>query len=210
MARSADVGTADEVVEIDVFTVGSDGALVPLDPGVGGEDDEPLLDVWATGVETLGPLRDFRARPGHRLGPAIGRSRRRGHHEEIAQPVGVRPYTATEVVLSGDLFVEPIPSLEVDGASRTLEGDSVRWKAFLRTGPLGRRRTATLYLHPSPSANLSVIELIPSKRRRIQTQRFVRAGVIAVDVLGRRLRCLATERFSTPGVAAGSAAPLLA
>lgn len=176
-----------DVEELHVFAVGVDGELVSIDPTDHQSTDPGQIDLRAAGTEALGHLRELRAKPGYRLGPTTDRSDRRGHHEEVAQPVFVKPRHATQVALTGALFAEPLPGLDVDVDSRTQEGDSLRWAVRVRTGRFRRRREAALSMHPSPSANLSVIELIPKKPERFQTGRFVQAGVLAVDTLGNRL-----------------------
>ena len=197
MAREVNKSNPIDVVELDVFTIGPDGELLPIDPTARDGFDEESFDSRAAGHGVLGRLSELRAQPGHRLGVVVDRVHRRGDFEEIVQPVAVLPGTAKAVVIAGELFAEPIPSLEVDAASRKFKGDSIIWHASVRTGLLSRRRTAALHLHPAPSANLSIIELIPSKRRWFRTRRFVRTGVAAVDLLGSRLRCLAANRPPT-------------
>ncbi len=187
-----------DAVELDVFTIGPDGELLPIRPTAsGGADAEPHHNrAAANGV--ISRLGELRAQPGHRLGVVVDRAQRRGDFEEIMQPLAVRPGAARAVVVTGELFAEPIPSLEVNTASRVFDGDSITWNASVRTGLFSRPRAAALHLHPSPSANLSIIELIPSKRRRFHTHRFVSTGVVAVDILGSRLRRLAAESAPTP------------
>ena len=192
MAQSVSDSGPTGVVEIDVFTIGPHGELLPIDATDGRGVDEESFRVRDESSGVLGRLSELRAQPGHRLGVAVDRVRR-GDHEEIVQPVAVLPGAAREVVMAGELFAEPIPSLDVDAASRTFEGDSITWRASVRTGVFSRRRAAALYLHPTPSANLSVIELIPSKRRWFYTGGFVGAGVVAVDALGSRLQRLAAD-----------------
>ncbi len=187
-----------DVVELDVFTIGRDGELLPIDPTASGGAAAESYHHRAAGNSVISRLGELRAQPGHRLGVVVDRGQRRGDFEEIMQPLAVRPGAAKAVVVTGELFAEPIPSLEVDTASRVFHGDSITWSASVRTGLFSRRRAAALHLHPAPSANLSIIELIPSKRRRFHTNRFVSAGVIAVDLLGSRLRRLAAESALTP------------
>ena len=76
------------------------------------------------------------------------------------------------------------------------------WKASVHTGRFRRRRPAELTVHPSPSSNLTVLELIPDRPRRFRTKRFVHTGVEAVDLLGRRLsRAARTLADSGAGLA---------
>ena len=176
-----------EMAEVlDVFVLADDGSLAPLHPS---GDDDPL-DVRGLSADVIEALREVRARPGYRLGaaaPVTDKAARRGDREEILQPVLVRPAAAHRVVGDGRLFDAPIPALEIDIGSARRDGDSYTWKASLRSSRLARGRSAALHLHPSPSANLSVLELIPAHRRRFARKRFVRRGVAAVDAIGRRL-----------------------
>ena len=198
MAQSVSDSDPTGVVEIDVFTIGPHGELLPIDASDGRGADDESLDGRDEGKGVLGRLSELRAQPGHRLGLVVDRVRRRGDYEEVVQPVAVLPGAARAVVIAGELFAEPIRSLDVDTASRTFEGDSITWRVSVRTGVFSRRRTAALCLHPTPSANLSVIELIPSKRRWFYTGRFVAAGVVAVDVVGSRLQRLAADAQRLP------------
>ena len=133
MAQSVSDRFPTGVVEIDVFTVGPHGELLPIDATDGRGVDEESFRVRDESSGVLGRLSELRAQPGHRLGVAVDRVRR-GDHEEIVQPVAVLPGAAREVVMAGELFAEPIPSLDVDAASRTFEGDSITWRASVRTG----------------------------------------------------------------------------
>ncbi len=187
-------GSLLDVGVLDVFDVGVDGSLVP----VGNSTANDPSDARALTTEVIEALREVRARPGYRLGAGTDRLARQGRKEEISQPVLVRPGAAQRVINRGELFDEPIPALDVDPDSRVCDGDSYTWNATLRSGRFARR-SACLYLHPTPSANVSILELIPSGRRRLARRRFVRRGVRAVDTLGRRLRRLSVSDAAAQG-----------
>ncbi len=192
MAWSADEGALDDVPALDVFAVGRDGDLVPVGPA---HDPEPPLDLVAVGTDAINQLREVRATPGPRPGVVTrNRVERRGEIEDVVQPVLVRPGAVRRVLAAGDLFHEPIPGLEVDLESRQIHGDEVAWKATLGRRRFRRGRRASLTLYPTPSANLSVIELIPARHRRFRTRQFVEAGVPVVETVGRRLRRLSRRR----------------
>lgn len=193
-----DVCDLPDVEVIDVFVVDEAGSLVPLGSERDSDGDLPTLDLRALGDDVVRQLREFRAAPGVRPGVQLGTVVRAGHREEICQPVFVPPVAAHHIFLSDVLFADR-SCLDVDVASRTISGDSVTWQATVRTGRFRRPRAAELCVHPSPSSNLTVLELIPDRPRRFRTKQFVGAGVEAVDNLGRRLSRIARSVAETGG-----------
>jgi len=176
---------SEELPTIEMFAIGSDGE--PIGPEA--PPTAAASDVW----EQMGPVvepghepRHFRAKSGSRLGTDEGRVARRRSPEDVVQPSSIRPSAAERAILEGSLFTEPLPQLEVDQRSLVLDNFGATWKTTLHTGFL-RRRHARLRIYPSPSRNLTVIALIPTRRRRTHGERFVRNGVSAIQTLSRRL-----------------------
>ena len=136
--------------------------------------------------------REFRASPGPRLGAGAGSARRRGGAEEIQTPVAVRPDLALPLASSGAVLDADIGAISVDVTTVSAESSSsgigrVSCSVRVRTGSVMRRR-ASLRIRPSPSNNVTIIELVPDRAPWFRTGAFVRAGVPAVRELGDRLR----------------------
>jgi hypothetical protein len=168
--------------EIVVWTVGPDGR--PIEPEPPRPTEEVLLETART---VVGHLQERSATPGFRPGGHHDRPTRLGDRGEVIQSLLIRPAATTRIVGRGDLFEPPLPRLRIDEAMVERSGSGFAWPATVRTGLFSRTR-ATLSIHPSPSTNLTVLELLPRRMRRWQSRSFVRAGVIAVDQLGDRLR----------------------
>ena len=79
-----------------------------------------------------------------------------------------------------------LPSPKSTGRRETMYG------ARLRMPILGRRRV-TLRVYPTPSTNLTVIEMLPKRRWMPQTRRYLHAGVPAVTTLMRSFSREAAE-----------------
>lgn len=172
---------------IDVFVVDASGGLSPYDPAADPANEEPLLDLKAISVDAVRQLREIRATTGQRPGVLTAGAARDGHREEIFQPVFVPPLAARDIFLTDALFGAGNPRMDIDRSSRRDLGDTLTWRVKVHIGRWRRSRPALLYFHPSPSANLTVLELIPDRPRRFRTKHFIRVGVIAIDTLGLRL-----------------------
>lgn len=170
--------------EIVVYVPGPDGEPVELpEPPTAGES----LRVLGSRVGTrLEHVRDVHAATGQRLGPVTDRPDRRGASEEVLVPLLLDPARAAEAVLDGSLFESPLGQLWVIPESMCSDHRGLSWEARVRTG-LFTRRAATLRLYPSPSANVTVLELIPDRPRLVRTRAFVRVGVGAMRELALRL-----------------------
>ena len=191
MARPRHPGVDDEGHDVVVYATGSTVAVAP-------DDREPTAETAvtdqfrraATAVqEGFEHARQFHARPGPRLGaaPTSVVSNREGLSSDIVRPVLVDPRLATDLAVSGELFAEPIPKLRIEGRRLEAEPANLVWTASLRTGRM-RRRAANLHVTASPSFNVTVLELIPSSRRRRGARAFLRVGLPAVEELVRRLQ----------------------
>ncbi len=185
---------------VEVFGVGPDGALVPA--------TQSELRQWST-AEVAGALRssvEVRAKAGHRPGGYADRAdspvghgstvARRGSVEDVVAPVYVAPATASRILHSGEPFDTPVPGLNVDLASLAVGDQGSSWKATVRYGRFGRTRQARLRAYPSPSANLTVLELVPTRQSIVMTTAFVRIGVPAIATLGSRI--LASAKHGNP------------
>ena len=188
-----------EQASVRVVLVDEDGTdLVAYEPPEPTDVVEVLRDTGHRLGTAVEHARDFRASPGPRLGADAGNSdrlRRRGASEEVQAPVALRPRTALQLASSGTVLDRDIGAMSVDTSSVDAESGAggvgrLSWTVSVRTGHLTRRR-ASLRLRPSPSNNLTIIELIPKRAPWFRTQAFVRAGVPAVRELGDRLRTAA-------------------
>lgn len=157
----------------------------PLDAD-GPELGDVLATVGAWVAERVDDAPELKAAAGPRLGPAQERSKRSGSVEEVCAPVPIRPRIAHQAIRQRDVFNDVRRIIDIDVDSFENQGNWCSWLASVRTGPL-RRRDATLRIGPSPSGNLTVLQLMPQETRRIYTRAFVRAGVQAVDEIGRSL-----------------------
>ena len=203
---------ADKPNPVEVFGVRSDGELIPLRPGSppgdgapSGGDNQP-----ADGERTwiLGPLSDATDHAGRRSGPPLrhgpktvrpggtgDRPTRGGGREDVVAPVHVLPGPASRALHSGDLFDDPLPGVTVDVRSLEVGANGSSWNATVTCGLLRRRaRPATLRAYPSPSANLTVLELVPRRSTLLHTRSFIRTGVPAIAALGSRINRAAGNR----------------
>lgn len=176
---------SDDLPVIDVFRVGPNGALLES------QDELPTAsDIWRqlghSTTETLDHARQLQARKGQRLGPA--RRERRGDREDVVHTTLADPGRVARAILARDPFAEGLPYLRVHPGTLSVDRHGMRWRVALGRGAARRGRNATLRIHPTPSANVTVIELIPDRPKLLQTRSFVRRGVIAAEALGRRLR----------------------
>jgi hypothetical protein len=133
--------------------------------------------------------RDFRAHPGRRPGAVTRARRRQGGATDIVRPVLIDPFTACRLALSGELFAAPVEHLEIEHHGRDPEL-YLLWEARV-TSDHGRGVPASLHLLASPSMVVTVLELVPRRRLRWASDRFVRDGVTAIEQLAHRLESCA-------------------
>ncbi len=147
----------------------------------------------------------YQAARGPRLGPVVDSASRRGSSEDVVTPVLVPPGLALAESVTETALASPVGPLTVDASPATAPRESEltprSWPARLRTGVVGRR-SAILRLRPSPSLNLTIIELVPTRAPWFRSKSFVRAGVPAIAELAARIRAgaVATESAKTPTV----------
>lgn len=196
--------------ELEVFATGSTVAVAPhaaagqfgpggIRPELGNGDAATLTDRLRHGGELVRDgveqAREFRARPGHRPGaaPVLASTAgsRTGGLTDIVRPVLVSPRFAGEFAVSGGLFDEPIPHLSISHRRDATGKRFLMWDGELDTG--GDSRRVTFHLLASPSMLVTVLELVPRRRLRVQRRQFVSAGVAAVEVIAHRL-----ERAARP------------
>lgn len=169
---------------VEVFGVGPDGELIEIrsraDRAWNGNTSDH------DGPEQVLPT--YRARPGLRPGGYEDRMGRSGGQEDVMTPVAVLPGIASRALHSGVLFERPIPGLSVDQESLEADARGSTWKATVECGRFRRRpRKATLRAYPTPSLNLTILELVPTRPRLIHTRSFVTVGVEAIVTLSERL-----------------------
>jgi hypothetical protein len=169
--------------------IGDDGE--PVAPPQPTETDaaEALSDIGHWLAHRIDVARDVKAAPGPRLGPEVDQTRRTGSAEEVVAPVLIRPQVAVTAVRRGEVADDHVGGMRIQHDSIQTNGTSCTWQATLRTG-LFRERKATLRISPSPSGNVTVLQLVPRSPRRIRTRSFVEAGVPAIQELSEQLsRC---------------------
>lgn len=170
---------------IEVFPT---GPTLSRAPSPAAPTDEPTSDDRPVDEQPSdGPHghRSYHARPGHRPGTTPGTtSARAGGGSDIVRPLLVAPATASRIVLSGEVFVLPVPHLRID--TDHADARFLVWTATI-VGDQLRPIPATLHLLGSPSMVVSVLELVPARRLRWGRERFVRYGVEAVDELAHRI-----------------------
>ncbi len=184
VAAAAVPGPHDELPEVEVFVPGPDGE--PLEVAEAAGAQEVLRELGTSLTQGLHQLGELHAAQGTRLGSSVDRATRDGSREDVMTPLLLDPSRAFAAIGHGTMFDPPLPLVDIDSASLEVDSRGVSWRAVVRTGRY-RRRPATLRLYSSPSANLTVVELVPDKPRWIWTWSFVRAGVAAVDELADRL-----------------------
>jgi len=170
--------------EIDVFATGATHAVAT--------DSTVLPDLLRRSGSTVrvsyAHARDFHARAGHRPGtPLATVSPRRTGTADIVRPVLVNPIDACDVAVSGRLFDDRVPGLDIE--RHLADADGARylvWNAWLHVGS-NRLVPASLHLLGSPSMVVTVLELVPQRRLRRQRTAFVRHGLAALDALASRL-----------------------
>ncbi len=169
---------------VEVFGVGPDGELIEIRSRADRAWDGKASD--EDGPEQLLP--SYRARPGQRPGGYQDRKGRSGGQEDVMTPVPVLPGIASRALHSGVVFSQPIPGLLIDETSLESDARGSSWKATVECGRFRRRpRKATLRAYPTPSLNLTILELVPTRPRLIHTRSFVQVGVGAIVTLSERL-----------------------
>lgn len=174
---------------------GPDGEILEPPTRIDADPAETIRSAQTWLVEQAG---DYRATPGRRLGPAAtSEPSRTGSLEDVMTPLAVAPARALLVAASPELIEQPVDGIEIDPESCRAECSAsgaarVSWLATVRTGRF-RKRAASLRLRPSPSNNLTIVELVPRHRIGFRTAAFVRVGVPAVNELCRRIRLAATD-----------------
>lgn len=159
----------------------------PIEPPEQIEPAQALSELshWiAHQVEARG---DIQATAGPRLGPPPERTRRTGTGEEVVSPMLLRPELVLSAVRNGGVFDRPLQRMCIHIDSLDTAGLSCTWFTTLATG-MFRDRAATLRIGPSPSGNLTVLQLVPQRTRRFRTKAFVDAGIPAVDEVCDRFR----------------------
>jgi hypothetical protein len=176
-----------------VFVPGPDGEpLVFAPPPTPGEALQHMADQLGDRLEKV---KDLHATPGQRLGTTGDRPERRGAREEVVTPLLIDPAASSRTAASPDFFDPPIDRIDIDTDSIRIDTQGLSWRCVVRTGLLSRR-SCTLGLYPSPSANITVLELIPDRPRAVHSRAFVHRGVRALRDLGQRLDERMTPRHA--------------
>ena len=139
---------------------------------------------------TATSIREFSAAHRPRPGAPVVETRR-GESVEIMRTCPIRPHTTGRLVESGQLLAQPVRGLAIDQSTLRNNRLDYVWQARLRTGLL-RRRRARLQITSTPSTNLTILALIPSRPTILGSRRFVARGVRSVGELAGRIEHLAT------------------
>ncbi|MEM7285941.1 MAG: hypothetical protein AAF480_06280 [Actinomycetota bacterium] len=182
-----DVAT-ETLPELEVFVVDDDGHLH-------GEEEDQLptaLDIIRmvrdAALEIHNQAKADRAMAtANRPGPSMQQSDRKGAGDDVIHAVRADPEIAITAMLDATPLSPPIRGLQVTIASRVADHRGVTWKASVRPPFSPRRRRARLRVYPSPSTNITFIELIPDRPRRRRSAGFIRAGNRITEILGNRL-----------------------
>lgn len=187
----SDIDT-DELPALEVFVVDDDGRLHA-------EEDDQL----PTALDIIRMVRDA-AREMHnqakadralasanRPGPSMQQSDRKGAGDDVIHAVRADPELAITAMLEGFPLEPAIRGLRVTVESMVADHRGVTWKASVRPAFSPRRRRVRLRVYPSPSTNITFIELIPDRPRRRRSAGFIRSGARISEVLGNRLIAIA-------------------
>ncbi len=183
-----DVAT-DTLVELEVYVVADDGTLHAND----GEDALPTaLDVIRMVRDAAREIQsqakaDRAMAAANRPGPSLLQSDRKGAGDDVIHAVLADPVVAITAMLDGQALAPPLAGLGVDLKSRVADHRGVTWDASVRPAFAVRRRPVRLRVYPSPSTNITFIELIPDRPRSTGRSGFVRRGTTIVETLGNRL-----------------------
>jgi hypothetical protein len=112
---------------------------------------------------------------------------RYGCFEEILVTFVGHPRESVPDVVPGTVFQAERRRLRVDPTSLYVEDNELRWAATLRTHRWWWRRRATLRMFGSPSTNVTVLTLTPTRPHRLATRAFVRQGRRAMTELRDRI-----------------------
>ena len=134
----------------------------------------------------------------NRPGPSMLQSDRKGAGDDIIHAVRADPVVSITGMLGGGPLDPPIRGLQVALATKVTDHRGVTWTASVRPSFSPRRRRARLRVSPSPSTNVTFIELIPDRPRRRRSAGFIRAGVRITEALGNRLIALDEEAVGVP------------
>jgi hypothetical protein len=187
--RSPPVSNKTETPVAVACWIGDDGE--PIRPPQPSESDatEALSDIGHWLAHQIDVAREVTAASGPRLGPDVDQTIRTGSSEEVVAPALIRPHVAMTALRRGEVFDDQVSGMRIQRDSLETNGASCTWRATLRTG-LFRERKATLRVGPSPSGNMTVLQLVPRSPRRFRTRSFVEAGVPAIQELSEQLsRC---------------------
>ncbi|MEM8704898.1 MAG: hypothetical protein AAGE98_00460, partial [Actinomycetota bacterium] len=113
---------------------------------------------------------------------------RNGLGEDVSQPVLASAGPVLDRLFDDPAVLADLPALEIRGHGRRTDDLAATWNVDLVTGPPSGRREAVLAVHASPSQNITMLELVPRRPRRLRTTTFVRLGVGAIAELATRLR----------------------
>ncbi len=190
--RGAESDATDTLPELEVFVVGRDGRLH-------GEEQDTLPTALEIVRMVRDAARDVQAQAradralaaAHRPGPAIRASHRKGAGDTVIHAVLADPEIALSALLDGAALAPPIGRLRLDADSRVVDHRGITWRATVRLSATPMRRRARLRIYPSPSTNVTFMELLPERPRRRASDRFVRSGVRIVETLGNRLLSIA-------------------
>lgn len=180
----------DPLPELEVFAVDDEGRLH------GHEDQLPTaLDIIRMVRDAARELHDQarseRARTAaNRPGPSMLQSDRKGAGDDIIHAVRADPAVAISAMLAGGPLRPPIGGLRVAPASLVADHRGLTWLAWVRPRGSARRRRVRLRVYPSPSTNVTFIELIPDRPRRRRSAAFIRTGARIAESLGNRLLTL--------------------
>ena len=117
-----------------------------------------------------------RSVPRNRLGPrpvqGTGRPAKSGYLDEIVVTTRSSPERAVWVAILPALFSPPVSRLVVDESSITSRRYELDWDARIALWPWQQRRVR-LRLYASPSLNVTVLALSPTKPRPAARRRFL-------------------------------------
>lgn len=127
---------------------------------------------------------------------AFERRSRSGHAEEIQLTLRNRPAVAQITAEQMTDLDSTARRLRVDVTTIRRNDREISWDAVLRA-PVWRRRRATLKLFASPSSNVSVLTLVPTRPHRVARKHFLRTGIRALEDVCRRIDAAVDARLDT-------------